>query len=435
MVNINYLKRITVKINDSGSGVIVKPCTDEYCYVFTDWHVIEGIALDKVSVEYYVLEKDEDGEDVWSFKEEYPIDIFKKENKDVAILVMPASMAHEFVKLRILEDGRNLYHVGFPENLKNAECDSQWNYYNIDELNEKLNYGFIAYKYKTLQSYQDLSGTSGGGVFTEDGCLIGLHQGSSIKTQDDYYSKCNIIPIKFFKNLIEQKKLEPVWFCKWNSFQPFLEKAFYINNGELFMKMMSTLAIKLDEIKRECQHLSPKDIKDKLDLEKVINDKCFQNCFENESFGISFLEYIVCMHIMYNIPLSIDGVCNMAKQSPFIYWENSDDGILEVIKKIDSSYIGDVKLGENIYVGGLKSDSYELDMIKKDDKTILDISKPLLTENSGGIDIFSPNKLEFNYINTCLFKDCIVHKIKEFNGLNSEDAINKYKDILLNKIS
>lgn len=227
MVNINYLKRITVKINDSGSGVIVKPCTDEYCYVFTDWHVIEGIALDKVSVEYYVLEKDEDGEDVWSFKEEYPIDIFKKENKDVAILVMPASMAHEFVKLRILEDGRNLYHVGFPENLKNAECDSQWNYYNIDELNEKLNYGFIAYKYKTLQSYQDLSGTSGGGVFTEDGCLIGLHQGSSIKTQDDYYSKCNIIPIKFFKNLIEQKKLEPVWFCKWNSFQPFLEKAFY----------------------------------------------------------------------------------------------------------------------------------------------------------------------------------------------------------------
>lgn len=48
---------------------------------------------------------------------------------------------------------------------------------------------------------------------------------------------------------------------------------------------------------------------------------------------------------------------------------------------------------------------------------------------------YSPNKLEFNYINTCLFKDCIVHKIKEFNGLNSEDAINKYKDILLNKIS
>ena len=52
-----------------------------------------------------------------------------------------------------------------------------------------------------------------------------------------------------------------------------------------------------------------------------------------------------------------------------------------------------MKLGENIYVGDLKSDSYELDMIKKDDKTILDISKPLLTENSGGIDIFSPNKL------------------------------------------
>lgn len=347
MVNINYLKRITVKINDSGSGVVVKPCTDEYCYVFTDWHVIEGMALEDVNVEYYVLQKDEDGEDVWTFKVEKPNAIIKKENRDVAILVMPASMAHEFVKLRIIEDGRNLYHVGFPKNRKNADCDSQWIYYNIDELNEKLNHGFIAYQYKSPQSYEDLSGTSGGGVFTEDGCLIGLHQGSSVKSKTDYYSRCNLIPIKFFKDLIEKNKdeLESVWYCKWDSFQPFLKKAFYINNGDRFMKMMSALAVKLEEIKRECQHLSPKDIKDRLDLKKIINEKSFQNCFDNENFGISFLEYIVCMHIMYNIPLTIDGVCNMVKQSLFIYWENSNDGILEAVMKIDSSYIEGIKLG------------------------------------------------------------------------------------------
>ena len=40
MANYDFLRQISVKVND-GSGVIVKPCTDEYCYVFTDWHVID----------------------------------------------------------------------------------------------------------------------------------------------------------------------------------------------------------------------------------------------------------------------------------------------------------------------------------------------------------------------------------------------------------
>ena len=62
MVDFNFFKRITVKINNSGSGVIVKPCTDEYCYVFTDWHVIENLELEDIYVEYYVVEKDEDDE-------------------------------------------------------------------------------------------------------------------------------------------------------------------------------------------------------------------------------------------------------------------------------------------------------------------------------------------------------------------------------------
>lgn len=197
MADINFLKRITVKINNSGSGVIVKPCTDEYCYVFTDWHVIENLKLQDIYVEYYIVEKDEDDEDFWSFKEEKPTAIYKNERKDVAILVMPALMAREFVKLRHLDKGKNLYHVGFPVSRRNAECESQWDYYHIQELQEKLNHGFIAFKYQEAQAYKDLSGTSGGGVFTDDGCLIGLHQGSSIKSETDYYPKCNIIPINF----------------------------------------------------------------------------------------------------------------------------------------------------------------------------------------------------------------------------------------------
>ena len=63
MVDYVFLQQISVKVND-GSGVIIKPCTNEYCYVFTDWHVIENIEREKICVEYYVTEKDKYGEDV-----------------------------------------------------------------------------------------------------------------------------------------------------------------------------------------------------------------------------------------------------------------------------------------------------------------------------------------------------------------------------------
>ena len=65
MANYDFLRQISVKVND-GSGVIVKPCTDEYCYVFTDWHVIEHLKKEEISVEYYVSEKDDYDEPCFS---------------------------------------------------------------------------------------------------------------------------------------------------------------------------------------------------------------------------------------------------------------------------------------------------------------------------------------------------------------------------------
>ena len=70
MVDYVFLQQISVKVND-GSGVIIKPCTNEYCYVFTDWHVIENIEREKICVEYYVTEKDKYGEDVLKFEKSY----------------------------------------------------------------------------------------------------------------------------------------------------------------------------------------------------------------------------------------------------------------------------------------------------------------------------------------------------------------------------
>ncbi len=436
MADYDFLKQISVKVND-GSGVIIKPCTNEYCYVFTDWHVIEKLKREEICVEYYVAEKDKHGEDVLAFDKAVPLEIYDDMERDVAILKMPAYMAENFVKLRELTNAKNLHHAGFPQKLREEAAESQWDVHQVKELLDKISHGFIRYSFETVQEFRDLAGTSGGGVFTDDGCLVGLHQGSSVKSPNGYYDKCNIIPIRFYKEAIENGKdhFQPVWRYQWNSFEPFLRKAFLVKNvGDEFRKMMALLSAQLDALKRQCLNLSPKEIKEKLDLDKLVNDKCFQNCFDDEDFGVSFLEYIVCMHLLYEFPLSIEGVCKMVSHSLFIYWQNHDDDVLAAVKNMDSSYLIGAKLGQNIYVGGLHSSGYACDVIKKGSKQILDISRPLLNVGNG-IDVADAIKIEYNYISTCLFTDCILQKIEEFKGLDENQVLKHYKEILEEKIS
>lgn len=432
MDEITFLKRISVKINDTGSGVIVKPCTDEYCYVFTDYHVIQNIALEEISVEYYVVNKDEDGEDVWKFEKARPIALYKKEQKDVAVLVMPAEMAKDFVELQELRTGKNLYHVGFPSGRKDAECDLQWNYYHILELRETLNHGWVAYRLKESQAYKDLSGTSGGGIFTDRGCLIGLHRGSGIIESSDYYSDCTLIPVKFFERVLTDSGLEQVWPFKWDSFEPFFQKAFAITVWP-FGKMLTVLATELEIIKRECINLSPKEILHQLNLYHIVNSKCFENCFQNENFGISFLEYIVCMHLIYNFPISLEGVFDMVKHSLFIYLEKPEEDIFMATKHIDASYLEGIKVGQDVYVGGLKHSDDGCDIIKRGDRRILNISRPL-TNNCCNLDIADARKLQYNFISTRLFTDCLLTKKEQFDGLEAIDALALYVKILKEKI-
>lgn len=436
MADYDFLKQISVKVND-GSGVIVKPCTDEYCYVFTDWHVIEHLKKEEISVEYYVSEKDDYDEDVWNFAKATPLEVYDDRKRDVAILKMPASMAVHFVKLREIEVGKNLQHTGFPQKLREEAADSQWVVHQVKELLNKINHGFIKYSFEKIQEFGDLAGTSGGGIFTDDGCLVGLHQGSSVKSKDGYYDRCNIIPVKFYKEAIEnsENKFQPVWRYQWDSFEPFLRKAFLVKNvGDEFRQMMALLADQLDALKRQCLNLSPKDIKVKLDFDKIVNDKCFQNCFDDEDFGVSFLEYIVCMHLLYDFPLSTEGVCKMVNHSLFIYWQNHDDDVLSAVKNMDSSYFAGIKYGHNIYVGGLHSSGYACDVIKKGSKQILDISRPLVNVDNV-VDVADALKIEYSYISTCLFTDCILQKIEEFKDLDENQVLKHYKEILEEKIS
>ena len=65
---------------------------------------------------------------------------------------------------------------------------------------------------------------------------------------------------------------------------------------------------------------------------------------------------------------------------------------------------------------------------------INDISRPLVNVGNG-VDVADALKIEYSYISTCLFTDCILQKIEEFKDLDENQVLKHYKEILEEKIS
>lgn len=120
----------------------------------------------------------------------------------------------------------------------------------------------------------------------------------------------------------------------------------------------------------------------------------------------------------------------MVKHSMFVYWNNANDDFWQVIQSINSSCLNAEVYGDTIYVAGLKSNGYHCDIVTKGDKSICNIARPMMNVSEPGLNVGHPSKLEHNFINTCLFKDCIEHEINSFERLDGSQALTHYKEIL-----
>ena len=118
MLGIDDIKqKLTVRVNE-GTGVLVSPLDKDILYVFTCKHVISDkeknvLPLDKISIIY-----DESNSKLIHVFTPQNIVISDNDEKDAAILVVKRDI--EIPHLYISSDWTKCFHIGFPQNMKDA---------------------------------------------------------------------------------------------------------------------------------------------------------------------------------------------------------------------------------------------------------------------------------------------------------------------------
>ena len=177
-MNIDTIRNVHSVRVCNGSGVIVRPLEKSYLYILTNYHVI--------------FEADGQAKTLkFKFEKGSPLNvdninvigdpIYCKDN-DIAIIKIDAKGFEnvEFLRLNICCNDAKV-HVGFSK-ARYEGAVSLTQVLNIQNVNGHANNLLTEYEYTKPVAENEIKGMSGGGVFDEDCCLVGIPDNSTTTT-------------------------------------------------------------------------------------------------------------------------------------------------------------------------------------------------------------------------------------------------------------
>ncbi len=154
------MARHSVMVNE-GSGVLIQAASEEYCYVLTAKHVVEGKAIEQIDITDTKDEKITPIEVYYHSAHGLEAAIIKVEPQTELIISAYADMGEvpELLRLR-----------GFSGKVRaqGKSCLEQLKSYDLHLINPNPSQTFWEYRNASFAPYDDIKGCSGGGVF----CLV-----------------------------------------------------------------------------------------------------------------------------------------------------------------------------------------------------------------------------------------------------------------------
>ena len=150
------MARHSVMVNE-GSGVLIQPASEEYCYVLTAKHVIEGLLIEQIIISSTIDE------------EITAIDVYEHSSLDAAVIKV-APLADPSIS--VYSDHHNVPKEvslrGFPGKVRThgKSCLDQLKSYDLHLINAGQNYW--EYRNASYAPHDNIAGCSGGGVFYLD---------------------------------------------------------------------------------------------------------------------------------------------------------------------------------------------------------------------------------------------------------------------------
>lgn len=226
----DYIKyHLTVRVNNA-TGVIVSPCDKDLLYVFTCKHVLEDTIPPMVKYD------SQEGQEEYCF-EVCNVETWEDKNNDVAIIVVKRNDL-DLEHLYPSSDRTKCYHIGFPycrveEQVKYHNCRISY----ISHFDSGDESRLIEYEYEKPLTHNEIVGMSGGGIYNDKGCIVGIHTQSSVRDVKEMQGKAVMIPISHYFALISSRNLPPVYKYDLKQFGPMVNMVFdFTDQSVLFNK-------------------------------------------------------------------------------------------------------------------------------------------------------------------------------------------------------
>ncbi|MEY8609909.1 ABC-three component system protein [Parabacteroides segnis] len=414
----------TIKVN-TGSGVLLKPLSQEHLYIFTAYHVIDGATTENIKC-------------IFTPESEYAdqnikvLDVVHNLEEDTAIIIIERNFEIDsFVSLYSLTKFEgNMSHVGFPSTRANDALSPVRVSY-ICSCDGIIENGFVEYEYRLPIRKDEIEGMSGGGIFTEDFRLVGVHTKSSCHDENEFLGKAVYIPIVKFRNLIKENKLSPVVEFDLNSFTSLALLVFDFTDQGGIVQMCDVLLARIDDYKYKLSRWSPQRIFDGLKGLKHINSEANLDEY-NREYWILFSEFLIGMMVILEI--NTDDEDNFIKcvfeKFHYVYSHECFD-VFETRHKLDLNLIVGMHGQSKLVVGGLKKNSYGSDVLYPTSVVPIISQGEIVQDN----DIKSTSRRlldRMTIINCNIFKDAIKDRCDDIG--DSESQFEKYKQLLKQKI-
>lgn len=351
MLGIDDIKqKLTVRVND-GTGVLVSPLDKDILYVFTCRHVVldEGkniLPLDKITIKYDELSKQTHTFTIQS------IEVSEQESNDIAVLVVKRDI--DVPHLYISSDRIKCYHIGFPKSRKDAENKiGNILVLHIAHFDSNSDIDIVEYQYDVGNKENEIKGMSGGGIFNQDGKLVGIHTQSAMHDKQEMLGKGGMLPVSLFLQLIAEKKLPPVLKFDLNHFGKMVGWVFDFSRERFVDDRTAQFASDLDQYKAIVEQWSPIRIFDILKKEGKISKETKLESLDQrywQAFTLFIVGVIALLDL--NEPDCEKAIVSLYEKFHYCY-SNEELDVYEVREKLEPKLVvGKIK-GAYLVVGGL----------------------------------------------------------------------------------
>ncbi|MBP5229208.1 MAG: trypsin-like peptidase domain-containing protein [Bacteroidales bacterium] len=421
MEYVDELRALTVRV-ENGSGVLVRPLSEEYDYVLTAYHVIkhfDGKDAKEITIDH--LSGDIRVE---------AVDVVKNIDSDAAVILVKkvaCNLRFAYPKTTLPNEEKR-WHMGYPNNQNGKGEAKKCVEHEIRNWLGSYEEKYVKYQCQQTIEKCEIEGMSGGGVFDSHFHLLGVHRGFTADLAVEQLGKFVMIPWECFEEIISYNKLPEVLPFDLSSLKTFKEQIFCFGDNLGARMKLKQLMAQLAILKASMEDWSPKTCYEAFQQYRQAR-QYVKSAELEENDWVLFGEFLVAMKIL----LKEKGISNCDDIFPHFQYVQSerDFDIFEVDDHLDPDVLGKVKDDDVVFViGGISGKGYKQDVRSGGVIRINDSREPggMFDIARMGKDVFGA----FTFVNGNLFKEAMQENTDEIQ--DAQDCIEFYQELLSKKI-